>query len=116
MQIDNYTIDGEDEQLLELLDDSEMDSSLDETAVNSLLDDNDMDSLLDDTDEEPVAATDVQESSLFEYDYGDGDVGRDIHMSILPEDLNRFDVDEEDVDEDDEEIDEEIEWDCGKDL
>lgn len=104
MQIDNYTLDGEDEQLLELLDDSEMDSSLDETAVNSLLDDNDMDSLLDDTDEEPVAATDVQESSLFEYDYGDGDVGRDIHMSILPEDLNRFDVDEEDVDEDDEEI------------
>lgn len=48
MQIDNYTLDGEDEQLLELLDDSEMDSSLDETAVNSLLDDNDMDSLLDD--------------------------------------------------------------------
>ena len=101
MQIDNYAIDGEDDQLLELLDDSDMDSLLDDSAEDSLLDD--MDSLLDDTDEE-TTTTDAQESSLFEYDYGDGDIGQDIQMSILPEDLNRFDVDEDEVDADDEEI------------
>ena len=32
MQIDNYAIDGEDDQLLELLDDSDMDSLLDDSA------------------------------------------------------------------------------------